>query len=344
MSFLFRYKWHFLFWVVYFIFWTALSIKGYHVPLYLALLTTLSWAIGQGALNYLCIYRLFPLYFRTRRYGVFALRLAAALVIAILFTLGFQIVVFSLASERMSYSTGAGLGYIALGNVYSVFIVIAIKAIRDVVRNDRRTRLLEKEKTENELRFLKSQMNPHFLFNAINSIYVLIRKDRDLASHTLLKFADMLRYQLYECNTDRIPIEKEIVYLDNYIGLEKLRKGNTVFSEFHVDAEVCHFSIAPLLIIPFVENAFKFVSSYTDRPNRVAVNLSCRDAFFELSVINTFDEDGFGPRERIGGDGAGGIGLENVRRRLQLIYSGRYHLDIRKEENHYSVLLKIPVQ
>jgi sensor histidine kinase YesM len=354
MSFFFRYKWHFLIWAVYFAFWTTISIRGYHTPLLLALLTTLSWAIGQGALNYFCIYRLFPLYFNTRRYGLISLVLAGALVASSVFILGFQILVFSLAQERMSYSIGAGFGYILLGNVYTVFIVIAIKSMRDKMRNDRRTHLLQKENTQNELHFLRSQMNPHFLFNAINSIYVLIKKDPELASHTLLKFADMLRYQLYECNADRISIEKEIIYLDNYIGLEKLRKGPALCTEYHVGAEVRHFSIAPLLIIPFVENAFKYVSTFTDRPNQVAVNLCSRNGLFELSVENTFDEDALF-RERIGGNGdletavggngaGGGIGLENVRRRLELIYGGRHQLDIRKKEKNYSVLLKIPIQ
>jgi two-component system LytT family sensor kinase len=354
MSFFFRYKWHFLFWAVYFVFWTTISIKSYHTPFFLALLGTLGWAIGQGTLNYFCIYRLFPLYFNTRRYGIFSLILLLSLVAAALFILGFQILAFSIAQEHLPYSIGAGFGYFLLANLYTVIFVIAIKSIRDRVVNDRRTQLLEKEKTENELRFLKSQMNPHFLFNAINSIYVLIKKDPELASHTLVKFADMLRYQLYECNADRIPIEKEIVYLDNYIGLEKLRKGPALSTEYHVSEEVRHFSIAPLLIIPFVENAFKYVSSYSDRPNLVTVNLRCQDGHFELSVENTIDQDTFILREPGPGNGSGGyatrdstssgIGLENVRRRLELIYNGRHQLDIGRNGKHYSVLLKIPVK
>jgi sensor histidine kinase YesM len=269
--------------------------------------------------------------------------------VSTLFILGFQILVFSLAHETMSYPIGAGLGYVLSGNLYSVFVVIGIKSIRDRVRNDRRTQLLEKEKSENELRFLRSQMNPHFLFNAINSIYVLIKKDPELASHTLVKFADMLRYQLYECNADRIPIEKEIVYLDNFVGLEKLRRGNTLSTEYHVGDEVGHFSIAPLLIIPFVENAFKYVSSFSDRPNRIGIDLHCRDGLFVLAVENTFDEYTL-PKVGMGGNGTdrnaigGGLGLENVRRRLELIYNGSHQLEIRQDDKNYSVLLKIPVQ
>jgi two-component system, LytTR family, sensor kinase len=342
MSFISRYKWHFLFWAVYFAFWTWLSLHSYHTPPGLALLTTVSWAIGQGGLNYYVIYRLFPVYFNARRYGKFTLFLLAGLALSVIFIMGFQILVFGVARVPLSYSIGAGFAYVLTGNLYTVFLVIAVKSIRDKVRNDRRTQLLEKQKTEHELDFLKSQMNPHFLFNAINSIYVLIRKDPDLASHTLLKFADMLRYQLYECNADRISIEKEIFYLDNYIGLEKLRRGNTLCTEYQVGENVRHFSIAPLLLIPFVENAFKYVSSYPDRPNAVSIKLGCRDDHFELSVENTVDEDTCLPG---GTDGlSGGIGLENVRRRLELIYNGRHQLDIGRGGSRFSILLKIPVQ
>ena len=339
MSFFRRYKWHFLVWAVYFAFWTTISMNAYPTPLYLALLNTLSWAIGQGALAYFCIYRLVPLYFYTRRYGAFTLILLAALLVSSTFILGFQELVFSLGHMRMPYAIGPSFGYFLLGNFYSTFIIIAFKSIRDRVSSDRRTQLLEKEKTGNELRFLKSQMNPHFLFNAINSIYVLIKKDPDLASHTLVKFADMLRYQLYECNADRIAIEKEIVYLDNYISLEQLRRGNNLCTEYSVGEDVRHFSIAPLLIIPFVENAFKYVSSHPDIPNRVSVVLRCGEGFFILSVENTYDEDSVLPKA-----GGGGIGLENVRRRLELIYNGHHHLEIRRDAQTFSVLLKIPTQ
>ena len=340
MPFFLRYKWHFLFWATYFAFWTFVSVRGYHTALSLALLVTLGWAIGQGVLNYFCIYRLFPLYFNTRRYGAFSCILIATLLVSTLFVLGFQVLVYRLAGDPLPYSVEAGFGYILLGNLYTVFLVIAVKSIRDKVRNDRRTQLLEREKTEHELHFLRSQMNPHFLFNAINSIYVLIRKDPEMASHTLLKFADMLRYQLYECNADRISIEKEIVYLDNYVGLERLRKGDALHIKYHVGEEVKLFSIAPLLIIPFVENAFKYVSSYPDRPNEVMIRLRCRDGLFELEVRNTIDGEaalGAGP---VGG----GIGLENVRRRLELIYNGRHQLAVGKEGRNYCVLLKIPLR
>jgi LytS/YehU family sensor histidine kinase len=262
------------------------------------------------------------------------------MLLSALFILAAMTGVFMLFSRPLSYVYRSEYFYILIANFYTTFLVIAVKSIRDKLRSDRRNALLEKEKTENELRFLKSQMNPHFLFNAINSIYVLIKKDPDFAGLTLVKFADMLRYQLYECNADEIPIEKEIGYLDNYIELEKLRKGKEIRTRYTVGAGTCNFSIAPLLLIPFVENAFKYVSSCPDKNNFVTVDLNYQDDIFELSVENTMDEDNVMPKER----SWGGIGLENVRRRLELIYNGRHALDISTSEDIYSVLLTIKVK
>jgi LytS/YehU family sensor histidine kinase len=191
-------------------------------------------------------------------------------------------------------------------------------------------------------------MNPHFLFNAINSIYVLIRKDPGLAEHTLARFSDMLRYQLYDCTTDYIPIEKEITYLENYIRLEQLRKGPMLSIDFEPAPAVRHFSVAPLLLMPLVENAFKFVSSYTDRDNQVRIGLYFSPPEFRFEITNTVDVSPAGsPREnntptRSSNAGTpGGIGLENVRRRLELLYPNRHVLQIEAAREYYSVSLKI---
>jgi LytS/YehU family sensor histidine kinase len=188
-------------------------------------------------------------------------------------------------------------------------------------------------------------MNPHFLFNAINSIYVLIRKDPDLAEHTLARFSEMLRYQLYDCATDFIPIEKEIAYLENYMRLEQLRKGSMLTLDYCTEETVRHFSVAPLLLMPLVENAFKFVSSFTDRDNKVCIRLFFNDGRFLFEIGNTVDE--FGPLSRPGnppeqtGAAASGIGLENIRRRLELLYPMRHTLAIDAGREYYNVSLKL---
>ncbi|MEJ7585936.1 MAG: histidine kinase [Ferruginibacter sp.] len=121
---------------------------------------------------------------------------------------------------------------------------------------------IAKEKAEAELNFLKSQINPHFLFNSLNSVYFLIDKNNPDARNALGKFSDMLRYQLYEMNGDQIPVEKEIRYLNDYVDLQKLRKDDQYVLSFKYSPEVKGFKIEPLLLVPFVENAFKHLSHY----------------------------------------------------------------------------------
>jgi two-component system LytT family sensor kinase len=335
-----RYKWHLLFWVVYFIFWVLFSVYYYHSTPAKALIITAGWFIGQAGSGYLTIYWLMPLFFNRRRYVVFALLALGVLLVSSSLILVCILAIYQYSHTPLPVPVRSEFLYLLSGTFYSTFLVVAVKTIRDKVRSDKRNALLEKEKTDSELRFLKSQMNPHFLFNAINSIYVLIKKDPDFAGHTLVKFADMLRYQLYECNTDVIPIEKEIGYLDNYIQLEKLRKGDLIHTSYGVSPSTGKFSIAPLLLIPFVENAFKYVSNCPGKNNFVTVDLNFQDNIFELSVENSIDDDAMLPKEKTWG----GIGLENVRRRLQLIYPGRYALDISSTDDVFSVLLTIKTE
>ena len=338
--FLSRYKWHIIFWVVYCTFWTLMSVYSYHSTPRRGFLVTLVWFLGSAICSYLSLYWLMPVYFNRRRYYIFSILTLTLLSLTALMMMGGIWGIYQLEGIKFPVTIGQEYIYLLIGNFYTTFIIVAFKSIKDKIRSDRRTALLEKEKTENELRFLKSQMNPHFLFNAINSIYVLIKKDPDFAGLTLVKFADMLRYQLYECNADVIPIEKEISYLENYIQLEKLRKGELVNTSFTVSASTGKFSIAPLLLIPFVENAFKYVSSCPGKNNFVMVDLNFQDNIFELSVENSMDEDAMMPKEKTWG----GIGLENVRRRLQLIYDGSHALDISTTEDVFSVLLTIKIQ
>ncbi|MBN9385629.1 MAG: histidine kinase [Chitinophagaceae bacterium] len=334
-----RYKWHIIFWSAYCAFWIPFSMYQYGNTLGKAVYYTSAWLLGQAGSAYLAIYWLMPRYFNRRRYLLFALLYLLVLAVCAALTLVLMLSGLKWTHEPIPTSLVKPFLSVLVAHFYTSFLVVAVKAIRDKIRSDKRAALLEKERTDSELRFLKSQMNPHFLFNAINSIYVLIKKDPDFAGHTLVKFADMLRYQLYECNADVIPIEKEIGYLENYIQLEKLRKGDLIRTHYNVTPSTGRFSIAPLLLIPFVENAFKYVSNCPEKDNFVTVDLNFQDNIFELSVENSIDEETMMPKEKTWG----GIGLENVRRRLQLIYDGRHALDISSREGIFSVLLTIKI-
>ncbi|HEY4063051.1 MAG TPA: histidine kinase [Puia sp.] len=336
--FLLRFRWHILFWLAYFIGWTWFSVATYHTPLWIALSVTMAFFLGQATMIYLTIYRWIPRLFKPRRIGRFFAALTGTILCGAAFTTLTGHLLLTTTTSTYNYPLPTFFGYVLAGNVYWEFLAIGFFTVRDRLRNERRNQRLEKEHTENELRFLKSQMNPHFLFNAINSIYVLIRKDPGLAEHTLARFSDMLRYQLYDCATDFIPIEKEITYLENYIRLEQLRKGSMLDIDYSTDETVAHFSIAPLLLMPLVENAFKFVSSFSELPNQVRIRLLYADSQFVFEIGNTVDEF-----VHTGQKKDSGIGLENVRRRLELLYPLQHTLTIDAAETYYTVALKLKV-
>lgn len=337
---LFRYRWHILFWVGYFIFWPGLSAGYYHQPLWLAIVVTVGWFLGQAGAIYLSIYRWIPRFLQPGRIFLFILSLIATILVTAAFTsVWMHVWLISSHASNYTLSLFSLYWYVCLSHLYWVSFAVGFAIIRDRIRTERRNQRLEKEHMENELRFLKSQMNPHFLFNAINSIYVLIRKDPGLAEHTLARFSDMLRYQLYDCATDFIPVEKEVDYLESYIRLEQLRKGSMLCVDYDTEGTVRNFSIAPLLLMPLIENAFKFVSSFPDRDNRIRIRLGSDGSHFQFEIANTVDEPG--SNQKTGGPG--GIGLENIRRRLELLYPGRHELTIDAGKEQYSVSLKLRI-
>lgn len=197
-------------------------------------------------------------------------------------------------------------------------------------------RKIEVEKLNTELAYLRAQINPHFLFNSINTIYFQIDKQNLAARETLGKFSDMLRYQLYECNGKEIAIEKELQYLKNYVELQRLRKDENCAIEFSASG-LTDFSLPPLLLIPFVENAFKHVSVHAAKANEIRISLTRGSSTFTMTVFNTRDATLETPKE------AGGIGMKNVARRLELLYHDRYTLEVKETSESYSVTLVIPV-
>ncbi|HLZ16045.1 MAG TPA: histidine kinase, partial [Cyclobacteriaceae bacterium] len=192
---------------------------------------------------------------------------------------------------------------------------------------------IEIEKLNTELAYLKAQVNPHFLFNSLNTVFFQIEKTNIKARETLSKFSDMLRYQLYECNGNEVSVEKEIAYLRNYVDLQRLRSNDNYFIEFSATDNLNGHAIAPLILIPFVENAFKYVSHFTDAPNEVKIQLHVSDKNFEMRVLNT--------RSKTGTPQPGGIGLKNVQRRLALLYPQRHQLTMIEEDGLFEVNLQL---
>jgi LytS/YehU family sensor histidine kinase len=220
------------------------------------------------------------------------------------------------------------------------FLVIAgaaVKLMFDYTKLQQRMAETAREKAEAELNFLKSQINPHFLFNSLNSVYFLIDKNNTEARDSLHKFSDMLRYQLYELNVAKIPVEREVTYLRDYVDLQKLRKDEHYTVEFNSSPSVKGFDIEPLLLVPFVENAFKHLSHSSSRKNYVKLDLHRQNGHFTFTAENS--------REPVKtAEKPGGIGLVNVKRRLELLYPGKHQLTIQNDPEKYKVELTLRLE
>jgi hypothetical protein len=191
------------------------------------------------------------------------------------------------------------------------------------------------EKLEAEMKFLKSQFNPHFLFNALNNIYTLTVLKSDQASDSLLKLSGMLRYMSYDCKADTVPLGKEIAYLRDFVGLHLLKDSRGLNVTLELDERRPDLNIAPMLLIPFVENAFKHSRVEDLQRGWIKIRLQTESDTILFEVQNSR------PAESFTKDQIGGIGLENVRRQLELMYGGRHTLDIREAEDTFAVTLKI---
>ena len=219
---------------------------------------------------------------------------------------------------------------------FYVTFSVALQLSREWYAQRELIRKIEVEKLNTELEYLKAQINPHFLFNSINTIYFQIDKTNTTARESLSSFSEMLRYQLYECNGKEIPIEKEVTYLKNFVELQKLRKDQNYHIGFSYH-NLTGFSIAPLMLIPFVENAFKHVSHFSDG-NEITIDLSKNENTFQMRVFNTRESREMKTGERQG------IGLRNVKRRLELLYNGRHTLHITELPKSFEVKLEIKVE
>ncbi|WP_378173867.1 sensor histidine kinase [Aquimarina sp. SS2-1] len=193
------------------------------------------------------------------------------------------------------------------------------------------------EEKEAELKLLKAQLNPHFLFNTLNNLYGLSVVKSEKLPDLMLKLSDLLRYSLYETKEMFVYIEKEIKYLENYISLEKIRLEDKADIQLNVSGNTSGKKIAPMLFIVFVENSFKHLGTIESSKSKVAVNIEIRDEKLVFSCMNTIDtlETENNNLEK----GKSGIGLQNAKKRLDLMYPDKYQLEIDKSGDSYRVEL-----
>ncbi len=333
---------HLLFWVGYQLFWLVLfnsdNLFTRGTPI-----TVLTLSVAQATGAYLNVYYFIPAFLKKQRYGRYALGLLLCVVISsALTTLSYHGMYYG-ATGRWDVADGwfkgtyeQFAGIMTLMALTAIVFVMTVKLTKDWVKEQRHTQQLEKEKLETELKFLRSQFNPHFLFNTINSINFLIQKDPRMATDTLAKFSDLLRYQLYECNEPRIALKKEVHYLSNFVALERLRINDHVQVSLDVSEDLGGAQIAPFILMPFVENAFKHMSKGRQQENFLRISVQ-QNGQLQFMVINS-REVTIAAREAVH---YGGIGLTNVRRRLDLLYPGHHTLRIDESDNTYAVHLTL---
>ena len=219
---------------------------------------------------------------------------------------------------------------ILLGGFFAFWGVV-VRFIVEWFRNEKQKETLKQENLKSELMLLRQQVNPHFLFNTLNNIYSLVYKKDDIAPDSVLKLSSIMRYMLYDSNTDFVDCKEEIDYLTNYIELEKLRLVNKENVILLVDGDCSNCKIAPMLFIPFIENAFK----HGNQKNEISIKISFADNKINLHCSNIISD------KTASKDSCGGIGLTNVKRRLNLIYPNKHNLKIETVENSYVVDLSI---
>lgn len=194
----------------------------------------------------------------------------------------------------------------------------------------------EKQKTEAELRALKAQINPHFFFNTLNSIYSMALDKDERLPGTVLQLSDLMRYFLYESRDKFIPLEKELGVVNNYIGLQKIRSGSQLDIEVKKTGEVNGQQIAPLLLITFLENAFKHGAKGSSGRSFIRLDVKIEKNKLIFSV-----ENNKGIVDEIKTDDYGGLGLENIKRQLELLYPGKHILNIRNLKDSFTVQLQL---
>lgn len=228
----------------------------------------------------------------------------------------------------------AGLrGAITIGGMAA-----AIKIMKYWYIKEQRNMQLLKENTEAQLQILKAQVHPHFLFNTLNNIYSYTQNTSAIASKLTLGLSDMLRYMIYECKDPFVPLSKEIKMLKDYITLEKIRYGNSLDVNLSVPNNIDDLYIAPLLLLPFVENSFKHgASQVLDQP-WLSLTITLDETSMHMKMINGKAENYEAPT------GASGIGIENVQRRLTLLYPDKHSLKIVNQEEVFIVNLKLELE
>lgn len=326
--------WHIFFWLSIISLFLFLAQDDTHLDntgLFVVFLLYPAINIGLFYLNYL-VY--IPNFLNKKKYTAYAIVVAITIII---FGLGkYGIGLFFKPYVLIHMKQVLSFWQYFIGTVFTsltfVFLSTVLKFTTDWFLNERIQRDLENQRLNAELSFLKSQINPHFLFNSLNSIYSLAYQRSETTPDAILKLSEIMRYMLYECNDNEVALQKELQYLQNYIELQKIRFGENAYIDFKINGKVDGQQIVPLLLIAFIENAFKHgVANDPEAAIRILIETDKNHLYFFIQ----------NRKHNNNRDNLGGIGLMNVKRRLDLLYPGRYKLNIVNEDEIYTCELSL---
>lgn len=297
------------------------------------------WAIyffSIDAVFYINLYWLFPRFLLKNRlltyaFGVILVSLIIIVAVAVFQFLTVEVTTTAVHSQLIPILINAISGVLAMG--FTIAGMSAILLLRHWILYNQRVDELQSATLHSELRFLKNQINPHFLFNMLNNANVLIRKNPVEASQVLFKLEDLLRYQMNDNFREHVPLRSDIRFLNDYLNLEKIRRDHFDYS-ITEEGEIDAIQLPALLFIPFVENAVKH-NFDSEHPSYVHLFFKIDNDRLEFRCENSK------PAVAIAQSRVGGIGLTNIRRRLELLYPGRYLLEVAETENQYTVTLKL---
>lgn len=253
--------------------------------------------------------------------------------------------IYFLVSKTLSPELGREVKFIdinhfivvALGELYAVTFVTAIKLLVDWTIEKRRNEDLAKLQMSTELKYLRTQIQPHFFFNTLNNLYALTLKKSDYAPRLVLKLSDIMQYVLYEVISSKANLLQEINHINNFIDIQRMRFKDQIEFDMDITGEIENIDVPPLLFLSFVENCFKHGLNGNDK---VSVNMSFKalnNGYLEFNVANNFNPNTSVKEKH-------GIGITNAKRRLKLLFSNNFILETKIQGNIYNLFLKIPVK
>lgn len=331
---------HLSFWCAYasFFFYYIAFRRGEMLSDWGRIITDLSFqVITMMIICYLNYFYFLPRFLKRKNIGRYILEfLPLLLIFSYLVVQGKQFIL-ELFDIRLSFLYSSRF-YITftLNTLFLVVFIGLLRFVEDWFELEARRKELENERLSSELRFLRTQIHPHFLFNTLNNLYYLAYTNSPNTTEVIAKLSQMMRYMIHDSNHSRVPLEKEIEYIENYIKLEKLRLDDSIPIDLTIQGDPTGKNIAPLILITFLENAFKHGVSNSAQHCWIKVDLDIQEKGLVYRVDNSkIQESNKNFKE------ASGIGLKNVRRRLKLSYPEQYSLDINDGAERFSVVLKL---